>query len=251
MTAIKLSEIKAAVVDLETTGLTAEDCVVEAAVICLGYEGISGGFDSLFNPGIPIPAAASATHHIIDSDVAGLPEFHRGLIKEKKRDSNCYVAHNADFDTMFFDADLPVLCTMKIAKKLWPGLESYSNQFLRYHFKLQPPVDRRSGVHRSRPDAVVTAFIFQFELHELEKRGWKEIDLGKFAEWMNSPNLQDRISFGKHKGSMWSEVPRDYLKWIIDKAENPDADTLFTAQYYYDLANYRSSQDPFQKSLLD
>ncbi|TVP73397.1 MAG: 3'-5' exonuclease [Gemmatimonadales bacterium] len=62
--------------DLETTGLRVEqDRIVELAIIRL-----SPGGDLLervrrFNPGIPIPAEASAVHGITDADVADKPPF--------------------------------------------------------------------------------------------------------------------------------------------------------------------------------
>src|ERR671913_334607 len=61
------------IVDLETTGTTPNDAVVEiAAVDLLGEQIIPVGSD-LVRPPIPIPPEASAVHHITDDDVSGSP----------------------------------------------------------------------------------------------------------------------------------------------------------------------------------
>ena len=39
----------------------------------------------------------------------------------------------------------------------------------------------------------------------------------------------DCIGFGKHKGTLWSEIPRDYLEWLV-KAENTKDDIRALAQ---------------------
>ena len=61
------------IVDLETTGTTPNDAVVEiAAVDLLGEQIIPVGSD-LVRPPISIPPQASAVHHITDDDVSGSP----------------------------------------------------------------------------------------------------------------------------------------------------------------------------------
>ena len=40
----------------------------------------------------------------------------------------------------------------------------------------------------------------------------------------------------KHKGTLFSEAPVDYLRWIVDKAEF-DAEVTATARYWLDRGN--------------
>jgi DNA polymerase III epsilon subunit-like protein len=70
------------VVDLETTGTTANDAVVEiGAIDPIGPEIIPIGSDLVRSP-IPIQPEASAIHQITDDDVRGCPrlEGSRNLI---------------------------------------------------------------------------------------------------------------------------------------------------------------------------
>ncbi len=46
------------------------------------------------------------------------------------------------------------------------------------------------------------------------------------------PSVLYMCKFGKHKGVLWSEVPRDYLDWVVNKSDFTDEDVLYTAKYY-------------------
>lgn len=62
--------------DLETTGIDiARDRIVQMSVMKVMPDGREEVKTRLINPGIPIPPAATAVHHITDADVAGAPPF--------------------------------------------------------------------------------------------------------------------------------------------------------------------------------
>jgi DNA polymerase-3 subunit epsilon len=62
--------------DLETTGVNPrQDRIVELAAIRLLPDGSRTDHEFRFNPGMPIPAAATAIHGIRDEDVADCPTF--------------------------------------------------------------------------------------------------------------------------------------------------------------------------------
>jgi exodeoxyribonuclease X len=42
--------------------------------------------------------------------------------------------------------------------------------------------------------------------------------------------LEGKIAFGKHKGMLWSQVPADYLTWMV-KQRDMDQDLLATAHH--------------------
>ncbi|OBA51493.1 hypothetical protein A5789_27770 [Nocardia sp. 852002-51101_SCH5132738] len=89
------------VLDCETTGLFGagrpDPRVVELAV--LAGDG-SVLLDTLVDPGAPIPAAASALHHITDETVAGAPSFAQILTElEMVLTGRRVVIYNARYDT--------------------------------------------------------------------------------------------------------------------------------------------------------
>lgn len=62
--------------DLETTGLNTEkDRIIEIAVVRISPFEPQIHYNRRLNPGIPIPAEATAIHGITDADVADMPSF--------------------------------------------------------------------------------------------------------------------------------------------------------------------------------
>jgi len=50
-------------------------------------------------------------------------------------------------------------------------------------------------------------------------------------KWSQEPVLLPRVGFGKHKGLARSELPVDYIDWIVEKSDL-DEDVKFTANHY-------------------
>lgn len=64
------------VVDFETTGVDPDSCAaVSVAAVRLERGRVRGEFYSLLDPGVPIPAEASAVHGVTDEAVRGAPEL--------------------------------------------------------------------------------------------------------------------------------------------------------------------------------
>lgn len=64
------------VFDLETTGVDiAKDRIVQIAMVKIMPDGTQDSRQTLVNPGIPIPAEASAVHNITDEAVRDFPRF--------------------------------------------------------------------------------------------------------------------------------------------------------------------------------
>lgn len=96
-------EIDVALLDVETTGRDASvDRVVELG-IAVGRRGeVVARYNWLVNPGIPIPAEASAVHHITDEMVADKPRFEAIASEIAQALRGCVpAAYNAQFDRAF------------------------------------------------------------------------------------------------------------------------------------------------------
>ena len=128
-----------AVLDTETTGVKlGTDRVIELAVAAFDDGSTIGTLYGLHNPGIPVPAEASAVHGWLDEHLAEAPSFTRKSATElleflRDVDGPIYV-HNADFDRGILAGEfarvgadvaalqaLPWCCTLKMARELWPG----------------------------------------------------------------------------------------------------------------------------------
>jgi len=120
-----------AFIDVETTGTKPlEDRITEVAIIRFGADGIIDAWQSLVNPGIPIPAEIQALTGITNAMVRDAPSYFdiRDDVRRLLEDA-VFVAHNARFDYGFiknefrrqgesFTAD--VLCTVRLSRKLYP-----------------------------------------------------------------------------------------------------------------------------------
>lgn len=124
-------------IDLETTGLDREtDRIVEMAAVRWEDGRETGHFQALINPGIPIPASATAIHGITDAMVADCPtvaELLPAFVEFCQ--ATAVIAHNAKFDMGFLRAEsarsgvplftCPVLDSCAMARRRLPGLPNY------------------------------------------------------------------------------------------------------------------------------
>ncbi|TDR82661.1 exonuclease domain-containing protein [Paludibacterium purpuratum] len=119
-----------AIVDLETTGgHLARDRITEIGIILIDGERVER-FESLVNPGQPIPSFIQNMTGISDAMVAGAPAF--GELAQTIRQQlagRLLIAHNVRFDygvlkNEFKRAGLRLqnetLCTVKLSRKLYP-----------------------------------------------------------------------------------------------------------------------------------
>lgn len=158
-----------AVLDVETTGMRAarDDRITEIAVVLVQGERRELLFESLVNPGRPIPAMISGLTGITDQMVRAAPRFEE--ISDRLLDAlsgRVFVAHNLRFDWGFVSAELlrarglrldgPRLCTVRLARRLVPQAESCALGALSRLFAFDNPAR-----HRAAGDALVTAQLLQ------------------------------------------------------------------------------------------
>ena len=160
-----------AFVDLETTGTrAAADRVTEIGIIRVdadpeGHVPRVTEWQSLVDPGVPIPAAIVALTGISDAMVAAAPSFSsvaRDVIA--LLDGCVFVAHNARFDYGFLKHEFArlersfsarVLCTVRLSRRMFPEVQGHGLDALITRHQL-PVTDR----HRALGDArAIWAFV--------------------------------------------------------------------------------------------
>lgn len=152
------------VLDFETTGLSAQDRVIEVAAIRVDGRGLTE-FHTLCHPGRALPPFITELTGLTDADLAEAPPTTaaiRRLMAELLYDEPILVAHNAAFDRRFLDQELsrdgvdpyagPVLCTMKLSRRLFPQMPSHRLEVLLNHWQI--PIGRH---HRALEDVRATA----------------------------------------------------------------------------------------------
>lgn len=163
-----LDEVDYLVVDVETTGLSAErgDRVCEMGAVRLRGGAIVETYGTLINPEQPVSAGAFAVNGISPAMLEGAPFFSDVAAKiEDLMEKSIIVAYNAPFDLSFLRSEFrlagrdgfsnQVVDALSLARQILPGLQSYR----------QENVARIAGVsfpvrHRALEDATVTAQLF-------------------------------------------------------------------------------------------
>jgi len=154
------------IVDIETTGNGIQgNRITEIALYNLDENGISDTFSSLVNPQCDIPAFITGLTGISSPMVRQAPLFHEVAPKiEQMTRGRVFVAHSVNFDYPIVQQEFrragldfirKKLCTVRLARKVFPGLKSYSLGKL--CSSLQIPLENR---HRAAGDAHATALLF-------------------------------------------------------------------------------------------
>ncbi len=155
-----------AIVDIETTGGYAQNHrVTEVAIYHFDGKRITDKFTTLLNPERNIPDFITGLTGITTEMTASAPTFEEmaAEIFEWLKD-RVFVAHNAHFDYSFLKKEFEEvgiqwqakkLCTVRLSRKIIPGLDSYSLGALAESLGIKIP-----NRHRAGGDAYATAKIF-------------------------------------------------------------------------------------------
>ncbi|MDP4131264.1 MAG: exonuclease domain-containing protein [Bacteroidota bacterium] len=156
-----------AIVDIETTGsYAANNGITELAIVLYDGNKIVDRFESLVNPQMPIPRYIQVLTGILPEMLESAPLFGEmadrvyTLLKDA-----VFVAHNVNFDYSFikfhlescgYSLNSKKLCTVRLSRKLFPGLAGYSlGKLCR---ELSIPLENR---HRAGGDADATVRLFE------------------------------------------------------------------------------------------
>ncbi len=156
-----------AIVDVETTGSYAADNAITEIAICVhdGSQPIAW-FESLVRPDRPIPMYITGLTGITNDMVADAPTFAEIIPKIEALTEGCiFVAHHAHFDYTFVKKEFELqnkpfsrnkLCTVRLSRKLIPGLPSYSLGRLCNHLNIE-----HTNAHRAMGDVKATVKLFE------------------------------------------------------------------------------------------
>jgi DNA polymerase-3 subunit epsilon len=197
---VPLSHVTFCVVDLETTGGSPADSrITEIGAVKYRSGERIGVFETLVNPGTPIPPFITHLTGIDDLAVADAPpiewvlpgfaEFSRGCV---------FVAHNARFDFTFLNVALsrldyepipsPPVCTARLARRVvWPDVPNVRLQTLAQYFRTAA-----RPTHRALADAETCAEV----LHGLLDLGGR-LGILTLGDLHNTVRARGRPNFGK------------------------------------------------------
>jgi DNA polymerase-3 subunit epsilon len=216
--------------DTETTGIKYDkERIIEIAA----YDPVQNRtFEMFINPGIPIPAEATAVHKITDDMVKDAPPFAeigQKFVEFCKGDI-VLIAHNNDsFDLPFLKCEFErnkltfpqwkTIDSLKWARRYRPDLPKHPLQFLREIYGIAA-----NNAHRALDDVIVLYKVFSLMIDDLT--------MEQVMELMAKPKSIQRMPFGKYQGQPLKDVPPSYVQWLkangaLDKPENSELRECF------------------------
>lgn len=165
------------VFDIETTGLSAQNCGI-TQIAAMRYQGgkLLDTYSTFVDPEMPIPAEITVKTGITDEMVAGAPK-RKEAVEEFLRfaDGQMLVAHNAAFDCSFirkaamdFGLSFPNPCldTLSLSRYINADQKRHTLDALARYFKLGD-----FNHHRADADTGMLARIFDCMIRKLQNNG--------------------------------------------------------------------------------
>lgn len=224
------------VADTETTCSSPDRGVCEVGFAFVHPNGeVYDEYSSLIDPEKPITAGASGVHGLTNADVASSPTLAEYFSED---DPSCYgkkiqgpviiVGHRIGFDVHTLrdhvDGDIFELCTLRWIRRLYPEMDNHKLSTSMFALGLPKP----EGAHRVMSDVHSALYLAK---HVAERMG---TDLVGLARMSQEPFLLVKYPFGKHQGTLFSEMPRSYLRWARENLTDIDQDMDFTLNHYLD-----------------
>lgn len=207
--------------DTETTGVN-KPGLVEAAYLEVLRDGAfrltpGNRFYARYNPGKPIEWGAMATHHITNEDVAECLPASEFVLP----DCTYLIGHKVDFDweVMGCPTAPKRICTLALARDMWPELDSHTQSALLYFLKGQAAKAMLRDAHNAAADVLICFAILQAIWARMPADATFE-DLYQRSEAARLPKV---MQFGKYKGWKVETVPMDYRQWYA-RQNNPPPD---------------------------
>ncbi len=174
---IPLEQASFSIIDIETTGLSPRyNNIIEIGIVKVSGLKIKETYQTMINPGRQIPYYISQFTGITDEDVYNAPFFDDAADEILDFISEDIIGgHNFSFDKSFLKRELLYagrgilynrdICTLKLARRMYPDLRSKSLTNMCRHFKLH-----NENSHRALSDAKVTAQLLIRMIEELRDK---------------------------------------------------------------------------------
>ena len=161
-----------------------------------------------YNPGKPISLGALATHHIMDEDLVDCPA---SSTFQLPAGTKYLIGHNIDFDWVAIGKpEVKRICTLALARSLWPELDSHTQSALLYHFERSTARDQLRNAHSALADVWICSKIVGQIIDKLNP-----VSLDALWEMSEKARIPKVMPYGKHKGEFISQMPADYKQWLL------------------------------------
>lgn len=220
--------LKAAILDTEThtiDGLPIEiafgGCDIQNGTL---YFDKSNVFDQYYSIGdTKMSIGAMAVHHIVESDLVGMPDYKKFKLPSEVE---YIIGHNIQYDITAITkcevdtSSLKPICTLSMARHLWPDLETHKLEALIY-FVFDGSAAARDllkNAHCASVDIELTAILLERIIQEADIQNIEQL-----YQFSQQSKIWRKIYFGKHRGEDIKDLPVSYVQWLLRQPDlNPD-----------------------------
>ena len=268
---------KSIIFDTETTGLDAEDRIIQVGAITVDSRDkeYSVLHNELCSSTEPIKIEAMSTHGIRQIEVDGKPTFKESdffkHLNELNNEENYLIAHNLDFDLSMlqkegFENKMQLVDTLQCAKHVFEvgdeingyKVPNHKLQTFRYMMLSQENEDeeaKKYGVEIKAHDAIGDVVILKLFLRQLAEKVQKKYGVKKYIETMNKmveltklPVEVKVINFGKHSGKTVLEIEAidsGWIDWLYkeQKKQKDSKDPKFNKDLFYTLEKVKNNRN--------
>ena len=210
-------------VDCESTGLDPKsDRMIEVAAVRFTLGESLDEYETLVDPGCPIPEESRKIHNISDEMVKGQPRVKEILpaVLDFIGD-HIIIGHGVGFDLDLIRAEadrygvshkldqLKSIDTLRLAR-LYGNSPSNALSQLGKHFNVHT-----EGAHRAANDVYMNVGVFRHLVRKYKTT--KEL-----FQVLSKPIAMKRMPLGKHKGRPFREIPEPYLRWCLKRDFDED-----------------------------
>jgi len=212
------------IMDTETTDKEPKTCeVVESSYreFCFDpLEQIDPAVRSLYGYTGELRWGALAAHHILPEELDGLPPFDKSAFCASLSSVPFWIGHNIDFDWTAVGAPKEPrrICTLAMARDLWPQLDSHTLTSLVYFTQgaSKETRERLRSAHSATADVIFCEEVLRVIIAE---KGIKDFNqLYAYSEEARVPKI---FTFGKFRGQPIEAADRGYANWYR-RQESPD-----------------------------
>lgn len=235
--------------DLETTGTNiTNDRIVEISVVKVMPDGSEIVKTRRINPGCPIPAEATAVHHITDEDVKNEPEFRKVARSLADFFAGCDIAgfNSNRFDIPLLDQEFQRAgVDFDFSKARFVDVQTIfhkkEQRTLVAAYKFYCGKDLGDEAHSAAGDTMATYEVLKAQLDRYEDLPNDIEALSEFSSQNRNVDFMGRliydeqrrevINFGKYKGRLAEEVLKSdpgYYSWIMQGDFTKNTKDAFT-----------------------
>ena len=130
-------------------------------------------------------------------------------------DTKYLIGHNIDFDWVAIGRpEVKRICTLALARSLWPDLDSHTQSALLYYFERATARDQLRNAHSALADVWICSKIVGKIIEKLQPSS-----LDAFWEMSEIARIPTIMPFGKHKGLLLADVPSSYKQWLLGHSD--------------------------------